>query len=67
MQRIVQNFWLGGQEDADALVGRNPENITAILNVRGPDAYHPPGREHELVFASPRMVSVRARAPGGWR
>lgn len=45
MQRIVQNFWLGGQEDADALVGRNPENITAILNVRGPDAYHPPGRD----------------------
>lgn len=45
MHHIVNNLWLGSQQDADALARNNPENITAILNVRGPDAYHPPGRD----------------------
>ena len=45
MQHIVNNLWLGGQDDADKLVCHNPEKITAILNVRGTDAYHPPGRD----------------------
>jgi len=45
MQHIVNNLWLGSQDDADKLVRHNPEKITAILNVRGTDAYHPPGRD----------------------
>ncbi len=45
MHHIVNNLWLGSQQDADDLIRHNPENITAILNVRGPDAYHPPGRD----------------------
>jgi GGDEF domain-containing protein len=45
MQHIVNNLWLGGQQDADELVRNNPEKITAILNVRGADAYKPPGRD----------------------
>jgi GGDEF domain-containing protein len=45
MDHIVNNLWLGGQRDADDLVRQNPENITAILNVRGSDAYQPPGRD----------------------
>lgn len=45
MNHIVNNLWLGSQRDADALVRENRENITAILNVRGPDAYRPPGRD----------------------
>src|SRR5260370_34767899 len=45
MDHIVNNLWLGSQQDADELIRNNPENITAILNVRGPDAYHPPGRD----------------------
>ena len=45
MNRIVNNLWLGGQQDADELVRKNPEKITAILNVRGVDAYDPPGRD----------------------
>ena len=45
MHHIVNNLWLGSQEDADNLVRNNPEQITAILNVRGADAYHPPGRD----------------------
>jgi GGDEF domain-containing protein len=45
MQHIVNNLWLGGQDDADKLVRHNPEKITAILNVRGSDAYYPPGRD----------------------
>jgi GGDEF domain-containing protein len=45
MQRIVNDLWLGSQQDADELIDRNPEDITAILNVRGPDAYRPPGRD----------------------
>jgi GGDEF domain-containing protein len=45
MHHIVNNLWLGSQQDADDLVRHNPEKITAILNVRGPDAYHPPGRD----------------------
>jgi len=45
MDHIVENLWLGGQQDADELIRNNSENITAILNVRGPDAYQPPGRD----------------------
>jgi len=45
MHHIVNNLWLGSQRDADELVRNNPEKITAILNVRGPDAYDPPGRD----------------------
>ncbi len=45
MHHIIDNLWLGGQEDADELIRNNPEQITAILNVRGPDAYTPPGRD----------------------
>src|ERR1022692_1608276 len=45
MNHIVNNLWLGSQQDADDLVGNNPANITAILNVRGVDAYHPLGRD----------------------
>ena len=45
MHHIVNNLWLGSQRDADELVRHNPENITAVLNVRGPDAYQPPGRD----------------------
>jgi predicted protein tyrosine phosphatase len=45
MDHIVNNLWLGGQRDADDLVRSNPEGITAILNVRGPDAYRPAGRD----------------------
>lgn len=45
MHHIVNNLWLGSQQDADQLVRNNPEQITAILNVRGRDAYHPPGRD----------------------
>ncbi len=45
MHHIVNNLWLGSQDDAHKLVRNNPEKITAILNVRGTDAYHPPGRD----------------------
>ncbi len=45
MHHIVNNLWLGSQHDADQLVRNNPEKITAILNVRGADAYKPPGRD----------------------
>src|SRR5208282_1411481 len=45
ISRIVNNLWLGSQRDADEIVRKNPEKITAILNVRGADAYHPPGRD----------------------
>jgi Dual specificity phosphatase, catalytic domain/Diguanylate cyclase, GGDEF domain len=45
MHHIINNLWLGSQEDADALISNNPEQITAILNVRGADAYTPPGRD----------------------
>lgn len=45
MNHIVNNLWLGSQDDADQLVRKNPEKISAILNVRGPDAYQPPGRD----------------------
>jgi len=48
MNHIVNNLWLGGQHDADELVRHNPERITAILNVRGPDAYQPSGRNQSL-------------------
>jgi hypothetical protein len=44
MHHIVNNLWLGSQRDADELICNNPHKITAILNVRGPDAYYPPGR-----------------------
>jgi GGDEF domain-containing protein len=45
MHHIVSDLWLGSQQDADELIQSNPEDITAILNVRGPDAYRPPGRD----------------------
>ena len=45
MDHIINHLWLGSQQDADKLPRKNPENITAILNVRGPDAYYPPGRD----------------------
>jgi GGDEF domain-containing protein len=45
MNHIVNNLWLGSQDDADLLARKNPEKITAILNVRGPDAYDPPGHD----------------------
>ncbi len=45
MDHIINNLWLGTQQDADELVRNNPEKITAILNVRGTDAYKPPGRD----------------------
>ena len=45
MNHIINHLWLGGQQDADDLIRNNPEEITAILNVRGPDAYQPPGRD----------------------
>jgi GGDEF domain-containing protein len=45
MDHIINNLWLGSQQDADDLVRNNPEKITAILNVRGADAYKPPGRD----------------------
>jgi len=45
ISRIVNNLWLGSQRDADEIVRKNPEKITAILNVRGADAYDPPGRD----------------------
>ncbi len=48
MDRIVNNLWLGSQRDADELVRKNPEGITAILNVRGPDAYEPQGRNQSI-------------------
>jgi len=45
MDHIINNLWIGSQQDADELVRSNPEKITAILNVRGADAYKPPGRD----------------------
>jgi len=45
MDHIINNLWLGSQQDADELVRNNPEKITAILNVRGADDYKPPGRD----------------------
>ncbi len=45
MDHVINNLWLGGQQDADELIRNNPEKITAILNVRGADAYKPPGRD----------------------
>jgi GGDEF domain-containing protein len=45
IDHIVNNLWLGSQQDADELIRNNPEKITAILNVRGADAYKPPGRD----------------------
>jgi len=45
MDHVINNLWLGSQQDADELVRNNPEKITAILNVRGADAYKPPGRD----------------------
>ena len=45
MDHIINNLWLGGQQDADDLAHSNPEEITAILNVRGPDAYQPLGQD----------------------
>jgi len=50
MDHIVKNLWLGSQSDADQLRLRNPEGITAILNVRGSDSYQPPGRDQSAEF-----------------
>jgi protein-tyrosine phosphatase len=51
IHHIVNNLWLGSQRDADELIRKNPQNITAILNVRGPDAYKPPGRDQSAEHA----------------
>ena len=51
MHHIINNLWLGSQQDADTLIRNNPENITAILNVRGPDEYLPPGRDQSAEHA----------------
>ena len=48
MDQIVKYLWLGSQRDADELARKNPEGITAILNVRGPDAYEPQGRNQSI-------------------
>src|SRR5258706_7118199 len=45
MHHIVNNLWLGSQQDEDELIRNKPEKSTAILNVRGADAYRPPGRD----------------------
>ena len=45
MDHLINNLWLGSQQDADELIRNNPDKITAILNVRGADAYKPPGRD----------------------
>src|SRR6202158_2637517 len=45
MDHIINNLWLGSQQDADELIRDNPEKVSAILNVRGADAYKPPGRD----------------------
>ena len=51
MDHIVNNLWLGSQKDADGLIRHNPAGITAILNVRGPDAYQPPGRNQSALHS----------------
>src|ERR1700692_3296075 len=61
MHHIVNNLWLGSQQDADELVRNNPEKITAILNVRGADAYKPPGRDQ--ASEHPGKVYKRIPAP----
>ena len=50
INHILNNLWLGSQHDADELVRNNPEMITAILNVRGPDIYSPAGRDQSAEF-----------------
>jgi GGDEF domain-containing protein len=61
MNHIINNLWLGSQQDADELVRNNAEQITAILNVRGPDAYQPPGRDQAA--AHPAMAYKWIPAP----
>jgi GGDEF domain-containing protein len=64
MHHIVNNLWLGSQKDADELVRRNPEGITAILNVRGPDAYKPPGRDQSAEHAGKKYKWIPAPDTG---
>src|SRR4030088_1964733 len=45
MDHIINNLWLGSQQDADELIRDNPEKISAILNVRGADSKNPPRRD----------------------
>src|ERR1700686_5409765 len=45
MDHIINNLWLGSHQHADEISRNNPEKITASLNVRGADAYKPPGRD----------------------
>lgn len=61
MHHIVNNLWLGSQRDADELVRNNPEKITAILNVRGPDAYDPPGRDQSAEHPGKAYKWIPAR------
>ena len=60
MHHIVNNLWLGSQHDADELARNNPEKITAILNVRGVDAYHPPGRNQAAEHPSKAYLWIPA-------
>jgi GGDEF domain-containing protein len=64
MDHIVNNLWLGSQQDADDLVKNNPEKITAILNVRGPDAYNPPGRDQSAEHSGKGYKWIPARDTG---
>lgn len=64
MDHIVNNLWLGSQADADALVRQNPENITAILNVRGPDAYTPAGRNQSAEHPGKKYKYIPAPDTG---
>src|ERR1700742_2821050 len=45
MHHIIKNLWMGSQGDPVPMVRQNSEETTAILNVRGPDAYDPPGQD----------------------
>ena len=60
MHHIVNGLWLGSQQDADELIRKNPEKITAILNVRGPDAYYPLGRDQSAEHAGKAYKYVPA-------
>jgi GGDEF domain-containing protein len=64
MNRIVDNLWLGSQQDADDLIRNNPQQITAILNVRGPDAYDPPGRDQSAEHPGKAYKWIPARDSG---
>ncbi len=64
INHIANNLWLGGQDDADDLVRNNPQKITAILNVRGPDAYDPPGRDQSAEHPGKAYKWIPARDSG---